>query len=123
MSVPEEAALAGRREKRTEEDHVEGQGARRWLERHADRNPGWHGADRPISERTRRAGDGVVAAGHDITFATSNGTTAGGVVEVGPDFAPHVVEDRELITGQNPRSDHPISQALIAAFSRVSVDA
>lgn len=50
-------------------------------------------------------------------------TTAGGVVEVGPDFAPHVVEDRELITGQNPRSDHPIGQALIAALSRASVDA
>jgi putative intracellular protease/amidase len=50
-------------------------------------------------------------------------TAAGGVVEVGPDFAPHVVEDRELITGQNPRSDHPIGQALIAALSRVSVDA
>lgn len=50
-------------------------------------------------------------------------TTAGGVVEVGTDFAPHVVEDRELITGQNPRSDHPIGEALIAALSRASVDA
>jgi len=50
-------------------------------------------------------------------------TRAGAIVEVGPDFAPHVVEDRELITGQNPRSDHPIGEALIAALSRVSVDA
>jgi putative intracellular protease/amidase len=50
-------------------------------------------------------------------------TAAGAIVEVGPDFAPHVIEDRELITGQNPRSDHPIGEALIAALSRVSVDA
>ncbi|MET3667202.1 type 1 glutamine amidotransferase domain-containing protein [Caulobacter sp. 1776] len=49
-------------------------------------------------------------------------TAAGAIVEVGPDFAPHVVEDRELITGQNPRSDHPIGEALIAALGRVSVD-
>lgn len=50
-------------------------------------------------------------------------TAAGAIVETGPDFAPHVIEDRELITGQNPRSDHPIAQALIAALARVSVDA
>ena len=50
-------------------------------------------------------------------------TTAGGIVDVGPDFAPRVVEDRELITGQNPRSDHQIGKTLIAALSRVSVDA
>src|SRR5262249_20747976 len=34
------------------------------------------------------------------------------------DFAPYVVEDRELITGQNPRSDHPIAAALIGALDR-----
>lgn len=34
------------------------------------------------------------------------------------DFEPYVVEDRELITGQNPRSDHPIAAALIAALDR-----
>jgi hypothetical protein len=33
------------------------------------------------------------------------------------------VEDRELITGQNPRSDHPIAKALIAALVRAAVDA
>lgn len=50
-------------------------------------------------------------------------TTAGAIVDTGPDFAPHVIEDRELITGQNPRSDHPIAKMLIAALARVSVDA
>lgn len=34
------------------------------------------------------------------------------------DFEPHVVEDRELITGQNPRSDHPLATALVAALDR-----
>jgi putative intracellular protease/amidase len=45
-------------------------------------------------------------------------TTAGGEVSTGPDFAPHVVEDREMITGQNPRSDHPLARSLIAALDR-----
>lgn len=44
-------------------------------------------------------------------------TAAGGVVETSAvDFEPHVVVDRELITGQNPRSDHPIAKALVAAL-------
>lgn len=45
---------------------------------------------------------------------------AGGVVTTGADFAPHVIEDRELITGQNPRSDHPIAAKLIAALNRAT---
>lgn len=45
-------------------------------------------------------------------------TVAGAEVEVGPDFAPHVIEHREMITGQNPRSDHPIAKALVAALER-----
>lgn len=31
-------------------------------------------------------------------------------------FAPHVVVDRELITGQNPASDHALASALVAAL-------
>ena len=50
-------------------------------------------------------------------------TLAGAIVETGPDFQPHVVVDRELITGQNPRSDHPISRALIDALAKTSVEA
>jgi len=34
------------------------------------------------------------------------------------DFAPHIIVDRELITGQNPRSDHPIAAKLIEILSR-----
>jgi putative intracellular protease/amidase len=48
---------------------------------------------------------------------------AGAEVDTGPDFAPHVIEDRELITGQNPRSDHPIAAALVAALARAPVNA
>jgi len=43
---------------------------------------------------------------------------ADAVIDTGPDFEPYVIEDRELITGQNPRSDHPIATALIAALDR-----
>jgi putative intracellular protease/amidase len=44
---------------------------------------------------------------------------AGGEVSTtAVDFEPYVVEDRELITGQNPRSDHPIAERLVAALDR-----
>lgn len=44
-------------------------------------------------------------------------TAAGGTVETTAiDFEPNVVVDRELITGQNPRSDHPIAKALVKAL-------
>jgi len=44
--------------------------------------------------------------------------TAGGEVTTGAvDFGPHVIVDRELITGPNPRSDHPIAAKLIEALT------
>lgn len=49
---------------------------------------------------------------------------AGGDVTTNPiDFSPNVMEDRELITGQNPRSDHPLAAKLIEALNRVTVAA
>ncbi|WP_439472788.1 type 1 glutamine amidotransferase domain-containing protein [Brevundimonas sp.] len=46
-------------------------------------------------------------------------TTAGGDLITGAeDFAPHVIEDRELITGQNPASDHLLAAKLVAALDR-----
>ncbi|MDQ8029663.1 MAG: type 1 glutamine amidotransferase domain-containing protein [Brevundimonas sp.] len=46
-------------------------------------------------------------------------TTAGGDLIVGEqDFAPHVIEDRELITGQNPASDHLLAKTFVAALDR-----
>ncbi|WP_109123604.1 type 1 glutamine amidotransferase domain-containing protein [Dyella sp. C11] len=45
-------------------------------------------------------------------------SAAGGDVHVGKDWEPNVIEDRELITGQNPRSDHLIASTLIKALGR-----
>lgn len=43
---------------------------------------------------------------------------AGGIVETGTrDFAPRVIVDRELITGQNPQSDHALADALVTALN------
>lgn len=45
---------------------------------------------------------------------------AGGEVTTSPvDFAPNLVVDRELITGQNPSSDHLIAARLVEALDRV----
>ena len=44
---------------------------------------------------------------------------AGGeVVTTAADSGPHVVEDRELITRQNPRSGHTLAARLIVALDR-----
>ncbi|USI74658.1 type 1 glutamine amidotransferase domain-containing protein [Sphingomonas morindae] len=49
---------------------------------------------------------------------------AGGTVLVSTtDFASHVVVDRELITGQNPASDHALAKALIDALDRALAQA
>ncbi|WP_428028936.1 type 1 glutamine amidotransferase domain-containing protein [Ancylobacter sp.] len=51
------------------------------------------------------------------------GAAGGDVVTTPVDFEPHVVVDRELITGQNPRSDHPIAATFVAALDRAQVAA
>ena len=49
---------------------------------------------------------------------------AGGEVTTGSaDWAPNVVVDRELITGQNMASDHPLAATLIEALDRAPADA
>src|SRR5262245_61991544 len=48
---------------------------------------------------------------------------AGADVSAGPDFDPYVVVDREVITGQNPRSDKPIAAKLLEALERAAVPA
>lgn len=40
----------------------------------------------------------------------------GAQVSVGPDFAPHVMEDGNLLTGQNPKSAEPLARAVIDAL-------
>jgi putative intracellular protease/amidase len=58
-----------------------------------------------------------------FTMPDALGAAGAEVSRSAVDFEPFVVEDRELITGQNPRSDHPISAKLIAALDRATVAA
>lgn len=46
---------------------------------------------------------------------------AGASIQHGPDYAPYVVSDRELITGQNPRSDREFAARFIEALNASSV--
>ena len=49
---------------------------------------------------------------------------AGGeVITTTVNFEPNVIEDRELITGQNPHSDQPLAARLVAALDRSLADA
>ena len=58
-----------------------------------------------------------------FTMPDALGAAGAEVSRSAVDFEPFVVEDRELITGQNPRSDHPIAAKLIAALDRTTVAA
>lgn len=60
-----------------------------------------------------------------LTFNMVDALQAAGavVLTTAVDFEPHVVEDRELITGQNPRSDHPLAAKLVAALDRAAAAA
>jgi putative intracellular protease/amidase len=44
----------------------------------------------------------------------------GDVTATKVDFEPHVVVDRELITGQNPRSDHAVGEKLVEALDNAT---
>jgi putative intracellular protease/amidase len=50
---------------------------------------------------------------------------AGGNISISPKgiFQPFVLEDRELITGQNPPSDHEIASRFVKALNRATVGA
>jgi len=39
------------------------------------------------------------------------------------DFEPNLIVDRELITGQNPRSDHLIAAKLVEALGKATISA
>jgi putative intracellular protease/amidase len=59
--------------------------------------------------------------GRKVPFypATALGV-AGAKVETEGFFQPHVVQDRELITGQNPPSDHALADLFVKALDRYS---
>ncbi len=41
----------------------------------------------------------------------------GGLYEKGPDWAPYIVTDKKLVTGQNPASSEAVAQALLALLA------
>ncbi|MGC9270125.1 type 1 glutamine amidotransferase domain-containing protein [Acidiphilium sp.] len=47
----------------------------------------------------------------------------GAQVSVGPDFAPHIMQDGNLLTGQSPKSSEPLAHAVIAALKRAPAKA
>ena len=48
-------------------------------------------------------------------------TSAGAAIQNAADWTPNAVVDRELITGQNPRSDHLVGAKLVEALERESL--
>jgi len=54
--------------------------------------------------------------GHLTFYVEEALAKAGGKVTVAPPWTSHVVQDRELITGQNPMSDHALAEALVKAL-------
>jgi putative intracellular protease/amidase len=44
----------------------------------------------------------------------------GDVITTEPAFEPNLIEDRELITGQNPRSDHLVGEKLVLSLQRAA---
>jgi putative intracellular protease/amidase len=57
-----------------------------------------------------------------LYFNTADALRAadGDVITTEPAFEPHLIEDRELITGQNPRSDHLVGEKLVQALQRAA---
>jgi putative intracellular protease/amidase len=65
----------------------------------------------------------VLLEGNRVPFYPSLALEiAGARVETGHFFEPKVVQDRELITGQNPPSDHAIADLFVQELNRCSVD-
>lgn len=53
-----------------------------------------------------------------FTMPQALSAAGGDVATAKVDFEPHVIVDRELITGQNPRSDHSVGEALVKALDK-----
>src|SRR5262245_57582659 len=76
----------------------------------------------PSAMRTAVAGKtsawpNVLADNTGYRRQNSRSSERGEVMTGAVDFGPHVIVDRELITGQNPKSDHPTAAKLIAALA------
>jgi putative intracellular protease/amidase len=72
-----------------------------------------------FSNREEEMAKGLLGGG-EMKFYPQDALTQAGsqFSQADAAFSPHVVTDRELITGQNPRSDHPLAATLVAALDR-----
>jgi putative intracellular protease/amidase len=77
-----------------------------------------------FSNKEEAYAEDKVLNGHLKFYAADALTVAGGIVVNNNGlFVPNIVRDRELITGQNPPSDHQIAKALVQALNEHSVKA
>ncbi|WP_029002555.1 type 1 glutamine amidotransferase domain-containing protein [Azorhizobium doebereinerae] len=69
------------------------------------------------------AEDYILHAKLRFRMADALEAAGGEVITTAVNFAPHVIIDRELITGQNPGSDHLVGAKLVEALDRAAVAA
>jgi putative intracellular protease/amidase len=93
---------------------------RREEARAAARTWPYRGYEMTIFSRSEEAPVEQGVFGAPLLYTVSDALRlAGGEVSQGAvDYQPHVVADRELITGQNPRSDHQLAARFIEALDR-----
>jgi putative intracellular protease/amidase len=78
----------------------------------------WIQNDSLFRDRGESVEDNILHAKIYFNMPFALKTAGADVTTTAVDFEPYVVEGRELITGQNPRSDHPIAAKFIAALDR-----
>lgn len=70
------------------------------------------------NDEEQYAEENIMGGGKVPFYVADALKTAGGIVDVKGVFEANVVEDRELITGQNPPSDHGIAELFVKALDR-----
>ena len=75
-----------------------------------------------ISNAEEEAGKGYLQGGVMKLTPQTALERAGGKYSSGPDWAPHVVSDRELITGQNPASAVGVADLLLSRLQTAALN-
>jgi putative intracellular protease/amidase len=70
------------------------------------------------NDEEKYAEDNLMGGGKVPFYPATALEIAGARVETNGFFEPHVVQDRELITGQNPPSDHAIAELFVRTLDR-----
>ena len=74
-------------------------------------------AGRRVTGFTNSEEDGVGLSAIVPFLIEDEFTRLGGNYQKGPDWQPHVVTDRQLVTGQNPASSEAVARALLTLLS------